>query len=241
MVLKFVICEDNAEELNETAQTVTKVLMNYNIEYKVYKFKKYDGELKRLIRDPNDRKIYILDVDLPIKSGLEIASEIREQEDDSYIIFATMHPECRDDIFYSRLEAIDYVPKHDRYQERLAETIEYIVKRIFRNKSLDFTSNHVHYCVLEKEITYIEKEQNTSNCIIHFLNGDTKTVNTTIVSLSKKLSPLFVQSHKSCLVNIENISKIEYANYTIHFKNKESTTLLSISYRKELRHHVGDN
>ena len=32
--------------------------------------------------------------------GLEIASEIREIDDKSYIIFVTSHPECKNDIFF---------------------------------------------------------------------------------------------------------------------------------------------
>ena len=43
-------------------------------------------------------KIYILDIELPIVSGLEIASEVREMDDDSIIIFVTAHPECKNDI-----------------------------------------------------------------------------------------------------------------------------------------------
>ena len=57
------------------------------------------------------QKIYLLDVELPVVGGLEIASRIREQDDKSYIVFITAHPECKNDIFFSRLEAIDYVEK----------------------------------------------------------------------------------------------------------------------------------
>ena len=38
-MLKFIVCEDDAEELNIAVQTITKSMMKYaDIEYKVEKF-----------------------------------------------------------------------------------------------------------------------------------------------------------------------------------------------------------
>ena len=46
-MIKFIICEDNLDTLERTSQTVTKSMMKYDIEYKVYKFPKYTNELKK--------------------------------------------------------------------------------------------------------------------------------------------------------------------------------------------------
>ncbi len=134
-MIKFIVCEDNNDALERATQTVTKAMMNYDVEYKVYKFTKYTKELKDLINDDRDTKIYILDIELPSISGLEIASEIRETDDDSTIIFVTAHSDCKNDIFYSRLKAIDFISKYHRYQERLCQTIEHVMKKCFVIKS----------------------------------------------------------------------------------------------------------
>ena len=133
-MIKFIICDDNKEALEVANKAVTKAMMNYENEYKVLKFTKYDEKLKEQIKDEFNTKIYILDIELPIVSGLEIASEIREMDDDSIIIFVTAHPECKNDIFYSRLEAIDYISKYYRYEERIEDTIKNIIRKIYRNK-----------------------------------------------------------------------------------------------------------
>ena len=99
-MIKFVICEDSNEALETANKYVVKTMMKYDIEYKILKFNKYDKEFKKVMNDDNDIKIYILDIELPIVSGLEIASEIRENDDDSIIIFVTAHSECKNDIFY---------------------------------------------------------------------------------------------------------------------------------------------
>lgn len=100
-MLKFIVCEDDAEELNIAVQTITKSMMKYaDIEYKVEKFQRYNEKLEKIINEPFDTKIYLLDVELPVVGGLEIASRIREQDDKSYIVFITAHPECKNDIFF---------------------------------------------------------------------------------------------------------------------------------------------
>ena len=95
-MLKFIVCEDDAEELNIAVQTITKSMMKYaDIEYKEEKFQRYNEKLEKIINEPFDTKIYLLDVELPVVGGLEIASRIREQDDKSYIVFITAHPECK--------------------------------------------------------------------------------------------------------------------------------------------------
>jgi len=238
-MIKFIVCDDKKEALDIAVKTVTKIMMNHDIEYKICKFSKYDDNLKELIKDEFNIKIYILDIELPIVSGLEIASEIREIDDESNIIFVTAHPECKDDIFYSRLEAIDFISKYHRYEERLGETIEHVLQKMYKNKTLDFTFNYVYSRILYKEITYIEKSPSQNKCIIHLMNGEERGIVTTITKLKEKLGPMFYQTHKSCLVNLSNIKHIDYVNYTIYFKNGEKTNLLTPPARKGLRQYVG--
>ena len=66
-------------------------------------------------------------------------------------------------------------------------------------------------------------------------NKEEKTVAKTILNIKKELSPMFFQTHKSCLVNLDNIKYINFAKFTIYFKNGDSTNLLSHEARKELR------
>lgn len=239
-MIKFIICDDNKEALEIANRSVTRAMMDYDIEYKVLKFTRYDEKLKEQIKDELNTKIYILDIELPIVSGLEIASEIRETEDDSIIIFVTAHPECKNDIFYSRLEALDYISKYYRYEERIEETIKHIMKKKYRNKMFSFTYNHVRNSLLYKEITYIEKEQLKNRCIIHTMNKEKVPINKTILQIKKELGPMFFQTHKSCIINIDNIKIIDYKNYTIYFKNGDNIDLLTFEARKELRKIVGD-
>lgn len=239
-MLKFVVCEDKQETLEQMCHIVTKVMMNYDMDYKIEKFTEYDKKLKDVINDKNNLKVYILDIELSLTSGLEIASEIRSDDDSSPIIFVTAHSECKNDIFYSRLNAIDFISKYNRYQERLEETIEYIIQKMYKNKTLCFSYNRVCYKILFKEINYIEKAPLQNKCIIHLTNGEEKFITRSIVKLKNDLGPMFYQTHKSCVVNVDNIRNIEFSKFIIYFKNGENTNLLTPSARKELRERVGE-
>ena len=50
-MIKFIICDDNKEALEVANKAVTKAMMNYDAEYKVLKFTKYDEKLKEQIKD----------------------------------------------------------------------------------------------------------------------------------------------------------------------------------------------
>ena len=239
-MLKFVVCEDNNQGLEQLCRIITKVMMNYDIEYKIDKFSEYNKKFEAIINDEFVNKVYVLDIELPITSGLEIASQIRENDCHSPIVFVTAHSECKNDIFYSRLNAIDFISKYNRYQERLEETINYILEKMYRNNTLNFSYNHIYSKIMFREINYIEKAPLQNKCIIHLTNGEEKYITKSIVKLKSDLGPMFFQTHKSCVVNVENIRHIEYTKYIIHFKNGDKTNLLTPSARKELKKRVGD-
>ena len=47
-MIKFVICEDSDEALETAGKYVIKAMMNYDIEYKVLKFKEYNNKFKKV-------------------------------------------------------------------------------------------------------------------------------------------------------------------------------------------------
>ena len=72
-MINFILCDDNdyVREINETM--ISRVAMPYDFNYTINSFDRYNIKLKNLIKTPSDIKIYILDLELPNKSGLDIA------------------------------------------------------------------------------------------------------------------------------------------------------------------------
>ena len=112
--------------------------------------------------------------------------------------------------------------------------------KIYRNKCLVYSFNHVYNRLLLKEIDYVEKSSEQNKCIIHLTNGKEKYIVSSLTKLEEEFKPLFFKTHKSCIVNLSNIKYIEFSKYIIHFKSGKSTDLLTISARKELKEYVGN-
>lgn len=239
-MLRFIVCEDNKDFLSRLCNVINRVMMPYNFEYKINKFTTYSKEVGEIIRKKYEQKVYILDIELGDVSGLEIASEIREKDLDSIIIFVTAHNECKNDIFYSRLLAIDYIPKDRLWQDRFESTLVHTIKAVNRRRVLAFDFNHNSYRVPFDDILYIEKVQDNPKCIIYTENGTKYEINSTITKLISILGPNFFQSHKSCIINIDKIKKINYADNTITFINNECVYLLSNRKKKELKEYVAN-
>lgn len=239
-MLRFIVCEDNKDFLGRLCNIINRVMMPYNFEYKINKFTTYSKEVGEIIRKKYEQKVYILDIELGDVSGLEIASEIREKDLDSIIIFVTAHNECKNDIFYSRLLAIDYISKDRFWQDRFESTLVHTIKAVNRRRVLAFDFNHNSYRVPFDDILYIEKVQDNPKCIIYVENGTKYEINSTITKLINILGPNFFQSHKSCIINIDKIKKINYADNTITFINNECVYLLSNRKKKELKEYVAN-
>ena len=239
-MLRFIVCEDNKDFLGRICTVVNRIMMPYNFEYKISKFNSYTKEVSEIIKRKNEQKVYILDIELGDVSGLEIASYIRENDLESIIIFVTAHNECRNDIFYSRLLAIDYIPKDRFWESRFESTMIHTVKAINKRRVLTYEFNHNSYRIPFDDIVYIEKVQDNQKCIINTEDGDAFEINATITSLKKRLGPNFFQSHKSCIINIDKVKKINYTDNTITFRNNECVYLLSNRKKKELREYVAN-
>ena len=239
-MLRFIICEDNKEFSERIAVIINKIMMPYNFEYKISKFTEYNKELSDIIKNEKEQKIYVLDIELPEISGLEIASEIRTLDLESQIIFLTLHPEFQNDIFYSRLLAVDFIKKDRLWTERFEETIIYTLRTLDRKRILSFEFNYNSYRLPINKILYIEKVQENPKCKIIMEDGSEYEINKTISYLKENLGPSFFQSHKSCIVNIEQIRRINYSDNTITFNNGLTIYLLSNRNKKGIKEYVAN-
>ena len=239
-MLRFVVCEDNKDFLNRLSNSINKVMMPHNFEYKIHKFTQYNEEVEDIIYNDNERKIYVLDIELPEISGLEIASMIREDDIESIIIFVTSHLEFKNDIFYSRLIAIDYIPKDKYWEGRFEETVDCTVKTLNRKQVLMFEYNYNSYRIPYDSITHIEKVSDNKKCLIYIEDKNAYPINTTITELYKKLGPNFYRTHKSCIVNLDKVKEINYADNTITFTNGYCGYLLSNRNKKGLKEYVAN-
>ncbi len=230
--MRFIIYEDNSTILEQEQLIVNKVCMGEDFDYKINKFSGYDSSIEDIINSNNDKKIYILDVEVPKVSGLEIASKIRDKDWNSMIIFVTSHPECKDDIFYARLMVLDFISKTMNFKERLEKSIKVALESFNKNKFLVFKFNQITYRILMDSIIYIEKVHRGVNSIIVTDNEHYET-SLSLSKLNELLDKRFFQTHKSCIVNVDRVRSVNSSINEIRFDNGEVINLLSERNKKE--------
>ena len=92
-MVNFIICDDNQEIVNKVGHIVDEEMMKNQISYKKHVFNDYDSKFTKIVESKIPCKIYILDIETPTSSGIDIARMIRDIDMESVIIFLTSHDE----------------------------------------------------------------------------------------------------------------------------------------------------
>ncbi|MDD3821626.1 MAG: LytR/AlgR family response regulator transcription factor [Bacilli bacterium] len=237
-MLNFIICEDQPLIRKEIINLILTIMMPCDTDYKIYEFDDFNLKLKRLINKKMPQNIFIIDIELPSGSGLDIARQIRETDWNSIIIIATAHYELAAEAVKNRLMLLDFVCKFNNFQTKLKETIITAIKIIDQKKALVVNSNRVTYKIALDEIIYIQKETIERKTVIVTTHEEHK-INQPISYLLKQLDGRFIQTHRSCIVNKDYIKRIDYKNNKIIFNNNTYIYLISRSRKKDLRKNVG--
>lgn len=232
-MINFIICDNNKNFSNSTKQTINKFMTNKNNNYKIHLYDNYSPNLTQMINDPNiTNKIYILDLEIGEKSGIEIANEIRNNDFDSIIIFYSAHM-LYDAVFRIPL-VFDYVSKME--PNRLENCIQNVL-RYLKSNTLHLKSSNTIYNIKFDNILYITT--NLEN------RGITIVTDTDVINIKMSLNDIccmlnndFIKTHRACFVNKNRIYKMDFKNREIVFDNNNKINLISIRGLKNLKEYI---
>lgn len=235
-MINFIVCEDEKKLRETTINEIDSFMMNYDIDYKIYEFDRYSKSFNDIAKKDIGFKIYLLDIVTEEGSGVDAARMIREQYDDwvSIIIMITSYQEYKYEVLSSRLFLLDFINKLDNCTKKIREDLAIAMKSYDRKyKMLSYEYNHTFYKIEYRQIVYIEKEPDSKRCIIK-TKEDEQIIPGTLNEVLKKLDDRFFKTHKSLIVNMDEISRYEIRSNKITFKNGEHTYLISRNKKKEL-------
>ena len=154
-MLNFVICDDNLNILDKFSKILENIFMKHNYDAQIG-FKTDDvDELLNYI-DENKTDVLILDINLKSnKSGLEVASKVREKNKDTYFIFTTAHLEYA--MMAYKFKTFDYLAKPVT-SERLEETIIRLFDDINGSPKRYIKIDNKKTIIDESEILYIRRD-----------------------------------------------------------------------------------
>ena len=124
-------------------------------DYEIYSFKKYDNELKELILDNSEPKIYLMDLELdPQHTGMDILREIREEDWDSEIIVLTNHDRMFETVHKEIYKTFDFIEKFDNFEKRLKKDLNKILNKNYDKEKFLYNTRRISLQIYFKDIIY---------------------------------------------------------------------------------------
>lgn len=235
-MINFIIYEDEKKFREKYISIILKIIGSMKVAYRIIEIDKYEKNTLSKIQNLVGKKIFILDIEVPGKSGLDLAREIRKSGDwKSTMIIVTTHEQLKNAAFTSKMLMLDFISKFYNCEENLRETLLLTLDIIESNTSLNFQYNGELYQIPYDDILFIEKNVDDMYSTV-VTREDRIKIKRMIGAIEEELSKdsRFFRTHRSCIVNIDNITSIELQACIIHFGNIE-TPLLSRDKKKELK------
>ena len=234
--MNFIIYEDENRFIKTYKKVIMKLMGHNNVNYNIVELNSFNDYKNYKLKEVENNKIYILDIEVPGKSGIELAREIRQSGDwTSPIIIVTNHVEFQKVGYTRKILMLDFISKRSNVEENLYDAFLTALEINLCKKTFCFQKQGELFQIPYQDILYIEKtiNDNSSNIVT---KSDTYKVRDTIQNLEKQFSDskFFFKSHRSYLVNTKNIKYINFDNGEIKFSNN-GKALLSRANKKKLK------
>ena len=233
-MLKIIIIEDEEKWVKEYERIINDILFKTNIDYELFKFNKYDKDLKEIIDDNSEEKIYIVDLELDSKhNGIDILRDIREDDWDSEIIVVTNHDRMFESVHKEIYKTFDFIEKFVDLEKRLKKDIKKIISKKNDTGKFIYTTRKIELKIYFKDILYIYRDTVDRKLIIKTTNNEF-IVNLSIKEIQDKLDTRFKMCHRSCIINDERITEKNYILGYFVTDTGEKVDMLSKKYRENV-------
>ncbi len=233
VVINFVLCDDNKEILDKVSNIIDEEMMKNQIVYKKHMFKDYDSKFIKLVKSKLSCRIYILDIETPSASGIDIARIIREKDVESVIIFLTSHDELGYTVLKNEFMFLSFINKYDNYQDNLRKSIRKALEILGKKRIIRFEDRGAIYTIPINDILYIIRD-NIERKVVITTDYSKYSVNKSLTEMLELLGDVFKQTHRSCIVNINRITIVNASKRKIVFDTGVEIDWLSAKYKNEV-------
>lgn len=235
-MINFIIYEDEEYFYKFYRSVIHKFMGPSDDHYKIHHFKEYSDQMMNFIKNLSGQNIYILDIEVKGKSGLDLAREIRTNKRslDDQIIIATAHQDLVENAFHKKLLMVDFISKFDSLEEHLISSFRESYVTFNENKFLSYKQDGEIIRIPYKDILFIEKDK-YEDCLYVETSDNRFKYKTNIAKVEKILEgdKRFYKSHRSCIINLYKVTKLNTSVPVIWLNNKY-TNCLSRDKKKEL-------
>lgn len=221
-MINFIIEDINLKE------TIEKIMMNYNLEYKINKYN--DQKTKELNR------IYILNYDTTNKAEINKLLNIRINEDDwsSIIILISDNSNIKYRLVDNKLLILDVIDKNKDIYNQLIENIKISLKILTEtSNSICYTYKGILYNIPQKDIVYIESDSKNKRSVIKTETSE-YYIPLTLLKIEKILNENFIKCSRSYIININKMREYNIKDNIITLNGNLKIYEISRQKKKEI-------
>lgn len=227
--MNFYIYEKDKKIIKYCKEIINKTFFSKNISYQFFEEK----EFKQHVEVPN--KVILINPTIE-KADMFIKS-LRESGDYRTPIICLLDE--KNMLYYIEhncsLWFTTLCIKNKEFAEQLKIRLFNILQFYSTQPSFSLYQDGELFKVPYQDILYIEKELHTNQCQIVTLHKRF-SIRSSVKKIEQDLKDVsfFFKCHQSCIINLQNVIRIDFSLNKIYFE-KESLSLLSRSKRKELK------
>lgn len=210
-MIRIIICDDDADMLNQIKETAEHVLMQLNIRAIINTYTDHRKISSQLLQSCD---LALLDIDFGSDgyNGMDLARRFRERRTDSIIIFITNFIEYAPEGY--EVQAFRYILKNDLKRGLQQAIPEALHKFALEKEIIKIQINGEIIDLPICQILYLEVQQHYTTLYVQCPDCGNKVksyeVHTALSNLEKELEPYgFLRIHRSYLVNMKYIRKFQ--------------------------------
>ena len=230
-MIRIAICDDNIDIIKQLKDIILNYGKTNGYQFNIKTFNSGQELEKNMKNEIFD--IIFLDVELDGILGIDIGKKLRDDINNysTKIIYVSSHQHYAISAYDSM--PTDFISKPFKI-EKVEKSISNVLKLLnFIKKDFIYNSNGKTNKVLLNDIVYFESYRNVVKIVT--IDGKEDKFYSTLKQVMDSLnSQIFIQQHKSYIVNIEYISKIEKNDIILFNQQKIPISRYKIKYLKEM-------
>lgn len=211
--MKIAICDDSVQELERMKSVLNDFAKSsdYNITYDCFE----NGiDLMSRITSGTTYDLIFLDIVMPMANGIEIGKEIYKRNKVTQIVFLTISPEYALDSY--SVSALDYIIKPitlENFKRIIDKCSERI--RISQSEEIIVHDQSSIFRIALNNLCFVEVLDH--NLVYHLSNENCITCRQSLseIEATLKRDSRFIRTHRSYVVNMDYIAKIEKDGITM--------------------------
>lgn len=215
-MLQIAICDDQPRELEIITAYIKEYFDTHTLEAEITEFSHPDKLLTTI--EVESFHLYILDIVMPMVSGIELGKDIRRVDHEAQIIYATTEPQFALQAYVAN--PINYLIKPIDKQ-RLFDTLTFAITKIELSEEQKITVKTAKNLRVLKLSEILCCEYRSHRVLFALTSGEVIISRTIRESFTKYSMPLlkvayFLQCHTSYIVNMRRVECFTKDSFILH-------------------------